>query len=96
MTSSATRDHIRMQNVLIAFRNMSLVIGECVVPAWRQLKDRITAVYEELQRAGVYHALPTWLPWRREIARRWPQRWLPSSASMMQWMKGETNGVDQR
>ena len=60
-------------------------------PAFRQFADHVTALYEDLRRIRFYQQLPAWLPCREQIAQRWPQRWLPSHASMMRWIEGESD-----
>jgi len=68
------------------------VIGDHVAPAFRQFADQCLVAYEKIQRARLYDALPAWLPYRAQIAQRWPKRWLPSSASVLEWMNGESEG----
>ena len=96
MTSSATRMYIGWQNVGIAMERMCAAIGDVLAPVFRQFADQCVSLYEKLQRACLYDALPAWLPYRAQIAQRWPKRWLPSSASVIRWMKGESDGMDQR
>jgi len=96
MTSSSTKRLIRWQNFGIATRNTMRAIGENVAPAWRTFSEKLEEAFEALQRCRLYYALPTWLPYRAQIAQRWPKRWLPSSASVIRWMKGESDAVDQR
>ena len=95
MTSDSTRMYIHRRNFGIAMRRMAGAIGDCAVPAWQAFSGKLIIAYEALQRVCLYGALPAWLPYRAQIAQRWPKRWLPSSASVIRLMKGESDAVDQ-
>jgi len=94
------RLYIRWRNFGIAMRNTALAIGDNVVPDYQAFAEKLQRAYETLQRIRLYHALPAWLPYRAQIAQRWPKRWLPSSTSVLEWMNGEsdadTHEMDQR
>jgi hypothetical protein len=95
MLTTETRCFIKFQNLGIAMRNAFNAMGDAIAamaPAFRQFADHMGVLYERLQRIRVYQLLPTWLPYREQIADHWPKWWLPSSASMMRWI--EEGGTD--